>query len=122
MARLDEFLASIENEANQEVMRDIFRWLENNYPALVPVIKWNQPMFTDHGTYIIGFSVAKGHFAFAPETVTIHRFADAIKRAGYSHTDNIVKVKWGDPLDYTLLAQIIDFNILDKADTQTFWR
>jgi uncharacterized protein YdhG (YjbR/CyaY superfamily) len=34
-------------------------------------IKWNQPMFSDHGTFIIGFSIAKEHIAVAPEAVVI---------------------------------------------------
>ena len=31
-------------------------------------------MFTDHGTFIIGFSIAKHHLAVAPERVVIQHF------------------------------------------------
>ena len=37
------------------------------FPQLKEENKWNQPMFNDHGTFIIGFSIAKGHIAVAPE-------------------------------------------------------
>ncbi|MCQ4950818.1 hypothetical protein NE646_14380, partial [Bittarella massiliensis] len=41
------------------------------FPDLTPKIAWNQPMFTDHGTFIIGFSAAKAHLAVAPERAGI---------------------------------------------------
>lgn len=35
-------------------------------------------MFTDHCTFIIGFSIAKHHLAVAPEIAGINRFSDEI--------------------------------------------
>ena len=43
-------------------------------------------MFTDHGTFIIGFSVSKKHLAVAPESVTITHVEDDIVKAGYDYT------------------------------------
>jgi uncharacterized protein YdhG (YjbR/CyaY superfamily) len=88
----------------------------------VPKIAWKQPMFTDHGTYIIGFSVAKHHLAVAPELAGITQFSDGIVQAGYDHTKQLVRIKWESPVDYSLLEKMIDFNMLDKADCSTFWR
>lgn len=79
-------------------------------------------MFTDHGTYIIGFSVSKYHLAVAPEKVGMTQFADSIVQAGYDHTKLLMRIQWNQPVDYALLEQMIEFNILDKADCSTFWR
>ena len=73
-------------------------WVTKKFPNLVPEIKWNQPMFTDHGTYIIGFSISKQHLAVAPETVAIDHFADDIVQAGYDYTKQLIRMKWIDRL------------------------
>lgn len=36
-----------------------FAKITETYPQLDTTVKWNQPMFTDHGTFIIAFSFAK---------------------------------------------------------------
>ncbi len=83
---------------------------------------WKQPMFTDHGTYIIGFSVSKKHMAIAPEKAGIQQFADLIAQAGYDRTDQLIRVPWEREMEYSLLEQLITFNMMDKADCSTFWR
>jgi uncharacterized protein YdhG (YjbR/CyaY superfamily) len=79
-------------------------------------------MFTDHGTFIIGFSVAKNHMAVAPERAGIEKFADQITRAGYDHTKEIFRIPWKSPLDFALLEKMIAFTISEKKDYTTFWR
>ena len=88
----------------------------------MPRIAWNQPVFTDHGTYIIGFSVAKHHMAVAPERVAIVHFSDEIVESGYDHSKELVRIPWEMPVDFSLIKKIIEYNIMDKADTSTFWR
>ena len=122
MNNLTEFLEKIGDEAQREKLTTLFQWILAEFPDLTTALKWNQPMFLDHGTFIIAFSVAKQHFSIAPETVTIHRFADEIEKAGYTYTDNIIKIKWNAEIDYHLLKEMIAFNIIDKAETETFWR
>ncbi|WP_087974687.1 iron chaperone [Oceanobacillus rekensis] len=117
-----EFLAKIDNPVHQERTEEVLTWVANKFPNLVPEIKWNQPMFTDHGTYIIGFSVAKHHLSVAPERVGINHFIDEIEKTGYSHTKELVRMKWDSPVDYALLEKMIEFNIWDKAECSTFWR
>ena len=73
-------------------------------------------MFTDHGTFIIGFSVAKKHLAVAPERAGIERFLDDILQAGYT------RIGWAQPVDFPLLERMIRFNLEEKANCQTFWR
>lgn len=117
-----EFLAKIDDPIHRERMEEIFEWITNKYPNLEKVIKWNQPMFTDHGTFIIGFSVSKKHIAVAPESVTITHVEDDIVKAGYDYTKEIIRIPWNKPVDYHLLEKMIDFNIKDKANCTTFWR
>jgi len=117
-----EYLAGIGNPQHRARVEEVLGWVVKTFPQLVPKIAWNQPMFTDHGTYIIGFSVAKHHMAVAPERAGMLRFADEIVQAGYDHTKELVRMPWDRPVDYSLLEKMIAFNIADKADCTTFWR
>ena len=116
------FLSKIDHPEHQAKTKEVLHWVKEKFPELEAVIKWNQPMFTDHGTYIIGFSVAKQHLAVAPEQAGINQFSDEIKQAGFDHTKELVRMKWNQPVDFSLLEKMITFNIQDKADSQTFWR
>ncbi|PWW02883.1 hypothetical protein DFQ01_108161 [Paenibacillus cellulosilyticus] len=117
-----EFIARVEHPQHRERLETVLNWVADHYPQLEPKIAWNQPMFTDHGTFIIGFSVAKHHIAVGPERAAMIHFADQIVQAGYSHSDQLIRLKWDQSVDYELLARIIDYNMEDKADCTTFWR
>ncbi|MFC7680225.1 iron chaperone [Paenibacillus sp. GCM10028914] len=117
-----EYLAKIDNPLHRERVEEVLTWIHNKVPNLEPKIAWNQPMFTDHGTFIIGFSIAKHHMAVAPERVGINHFSDEIVQAGYDHTKELIRIKWNQPVDYSLLERMIEFNMMDKADCTTFWR
>jgi uncharacterized protein YdhG (YjbR/CyaY superfamily) len=119
---LETYLTSIEDPVKQEKLRALFAAITKKFPDLVPVIKWNQPMFTAHETFIIGFSVSKPHFSVSPETKCLEQFADAIEKAGYSHTDNIFRIRWTEPIDQALIEDMIAFNLKDKAEMTRFWR
>lgn len=122
MEEFAEYLAKIDNPVHRAATEEVLAWVIQEFPQLTPKIAWNQPMFTDHGTYIIGFSVSKAHMAVAPEKAGMDHFADAIKQAGLDHTKLLVRMKWTSPVDFTLLRQMIEYNIADKADCTTFWR
>lgn len=117
-----EFLASIDNPDHRSRTEEVLTWVAKKFPNLKSKMAWNQPMFTDHGTYIIGFSVAKHHLSVSPERVGINHFSDEIVQAGYNHTKELVRIKWDSPVDFSLLEKMIEFNIRDKADCTTFWR
>ena len=84
MKQFTEFLTAIENPDNRDKLSHILEWIYQEFPRLEPVIKWNQPMFIAHGTYIIGFSVSAKHIAVAPEVAGMKRFSEQIDKAGYS--------------------------------------
>jgi len=117
-----EYLARIENPQHRVRMEEVLGWVIMKFPNLIPKIAWNQPMFTDHGTYIIRFSVAKQHLAFAPEKAGINHFSDEIAQAGYDHSKELVRIPWDSLVDLSLLEKMIEFNILDKTECSTFWR
>ncbi|OKP66525.1 iron chaperone [Paenibacillus helianthi] len=117
-----EYVANIANPQHRARTEEVLTWVIMKFPTLVPKIAWNQPMFTDHGTFIIGFSIAKHHLAVAPEKAVINYFSDTIVQAGYNHTQQLVRIHWDKPVDFSLLETLIEFNILDKADCSTFWR
>lgn len=122
METFADYLAGIANPQHRARMEEIFSWVAEKFPTLVPKIGWNQPMFTDHGTYIIGFSVSKQHMSVAPELAGIERFAGEIEQSGYDHTKLLFRIAWNSPVDYELLERIIEFNITDKAGYTKFWR
>lgn len=116
------FLSDIDNLEQRIRTEEILKWIINTFPDLVATIKWNQPMFTDHDTFIIGFSISKKHLAVTPELAGINHFSDDIIKAGYDHSKMIFRIPWDSPVDYSLIERIIEFNILDKEECSTFWR
>lgn len=122
MKDFKDFLKSIKEAKKRERMEEILSHIKKEFPQLKEEIKWNQPMFTDHGTFIIAFSIAKEHIAVASEGVVISLFEKEIKKAGYSHTKELFRIKWTDQVDYNLLDKLIAYNIDDKKDMTKFWR
>ncbi|OMF64313.1 iron chaperone [Paenibacillus sp. FSL R5-0766] len=122
METFAEFIARIDNPEHQARTEEVLNWVTEKFPNLKQKIAWNQPMFTDHETFIIGFSVSKQHLAVAPEQAGINRFSEEITQAGYDHTKELVRMKWKQEIDFSLLERMIEFNIADKAECSTFWR
>ncbi len=52
-----DFIKEIDNIGYREKMNKILLWISREFPSLEHAIKWKQPMFMHHGTYIIGFSI-----------------------------------------------------------------
>lgn len=122
MSTFEDYLETIKDEEKRARMREVLEWVKKKFPKLIPRVAWNQPMFTDHGTFIIGFSMAKNHFAVSPEPAGIKRFAGEIEKSGYSCSPNLFRIQWTDTVDYSLLERIIRFTITDKAECTSFWR
>lgn len=122
MITLQDYLETIQNEQEFIRMNEILMWIDSTYPELTFKYAWNQPMFTHHDTFIIGFSMAKQHLAIAPEVKGIQTFIEQIHASRYSSGSNIFRIKWSEPIDYELLDKIILFNIQDKQLCTTFWR
>lgn len=115
-------LAEIEDRGNRTRIEEILEWVQRSFPGLSPKIAWSQPMFTDHGTFIVGFSTSKKHLSVTPEKAGIDRFSEEIVKSGYDHGSMTFRIPWNKPVDYDLLERIIRFNIEDKKGCATFWR
>ena len=120
MTVFDAYLETIPSEVQRERLVEILQWIEKNYPTLERAFKWNQPMYTEHGTFIIGFSVATKHISVAPEN--IEPFLKSIEKEGYSYGKKLMRIKEQEPIPYTLLAEMISYNQQTKKDCSTFWR
>lgn len=119
---IKSFLNKMDDIDRRDKLSQVLNWITGMYPQLKLEYKWNQPMFTDHGTFIMGFSVAKKHFAFTPEEAGITQFAKQIEAAGYSHTKGIVRIPWDAAINYDLLDAILAWQIESKKDMTSFWR
>ncbi len=117
-----EFIEHINNGQQRARTQEVLEWVKSQFPNLEARIAWNQPMFTEHGTFIIGFSVSSKHLAVSPERAGMVRFTNEITKAGYSQSKMLFRIRWEEPVNYILLDQIIRFNCIDNAECKTFWR
>lgn len=122
MTTQSEWLAEISDDKQREQARAILNWVSETFPQLKFAIKWNQPVFTDHGTYILGLSASTKHISVAPEEQAVTKFIDRIEEAGYTHTHQLFRITTHQPIDYDLLKDVINFNIEDKQGVTSFWR
>lgn len=122
ISTLDEYLETITNDDNRARMVDALVWVGLTYPELELRIAWNQPMFTHHGTYIIGFSAASKHMAMAPERATMIRFESVMRERGTDFGTMLARQPWNKPFDYELLDAFIQHQLAEKQDITSFWR
>ncbi len=122
ISTLDEYLETIPSDDNRARMVDVLVWVGLTYPELELRIAWNQPMFTHHGTYIIGFSAASKHMAMAPERATMIRFEPVMRERGTDFGKMFARQPWNKPFDYELLDAFIQHQLAEKQDITSFWR
>lgn len=118
---MKEYLDKYSGE-QQAFIQEIFDWISEKYPKLRQEVKWNQPMYTHEGTYIIAFSLSKAHMSVAPERKGMEVFSEKIEAAGYTQSKMLFRIKYAEKVNYELLSEIIEYNIKDKAGFTKFWR
>ncbi|KRO15618.1 hypothetical protein IV56_GL002389 [Lacticaseibacillus saniviri JCM 17471 = DSM 24301] len=89
---LDEFMTSIDDPAHVQKLAALIQWALDRFPTLLLRIAWNQPMLTDHGTFIIGFSAATNHISIAVEDKTLDLYRDTITQAGYKSSKRLFQM------------------------------
>ena len=119
---LDEYLETIPNDDNRARIVEVLNWVSERYPELELRIAWNQPMFTHHGTYIIGFSAASKHMAMAPERTTMIRSEPVMCERGTDFGTMLARQPWNNPFDYELLDAFIQDQLTEKQGITSFWR
>ncbi len=115
-----DYLNSIENMEKRNKLESLFKNILRDFPNLETRIAWNQPMFIDHGTYIISFSIAKNHFSVGTEKEAYNKFHKDISKQ-YSIGKMLFRIGWDEKIDYEMLKNIIKFTIEVKKDCKTFW-
>lgn len=121
MEQIHEYIQRIDDPDNRLIFGDFINWLMTNFPELKPEYKWNQPMFTHHGTFIIGFSVATKHFTVAPEMRTFEHFLPQIKDLKLKHGKKTFQLQFGQDIPYDLLRALINYTLADKQNVTSFW-
>lgn len=53
------FIDDIPNPEHKQRVIEVLNHVSETFPQLQKRVAWSQPMFTDHGTFIIAFSLAK---------------------------------------------------------------
>ena len=102
-------------------MTNIRNFTGQHYPELELRIAWNQPMFTYHGTYIIGFSAASKHMAMAPERATLIHFEPVMRERSTDFGKMFAPQPWNKLFDYELLDAFIQHQLAEKHDITSFW-
>ncbi|MCD2138521.1 iron chaperone [Salinicoccus halitifaciens] len=122
METFEDYIRTIEDSSREAQFKEIISWIDSNYPELEQEVKWNTPMYTSNGTFILGIDSSKKHISISPEEKTMEFFTEEIEEAGYSQTKGLFRIKYSDEVDYGLLKKMIDYNIEDKKDYDKFWR
>ena len=52
MEKFQPIINQIKEKEHQQKIKDLFAKITETYPQLDTTVKWNQPMFTDHGTLL----------------------------------------------------------------------
>lgn len=116
------YLNKIEDKDKRIKVSEILNHILNKFTSLKLEYKYNQPMFVDHGTFILALSVATNHISIAPEMKTMKLFKDKIDKSNYSQTERLFRIKFSDEINYDLIDEIVAYNIDDKALYNKFWR
>lgn len=122
MELFDEYLERIGDPRHRARIQEVLAWVAETFPELTPRTAWSQPMFTHHGTFIIGFSTAKNHLAIAPERAGGSSVFQRIS-AGRLFAQPAAAAHGMGPAGGLRAARSHDSIYLeDKAACTTFWR
>lgn len=119
--QVNVFLNEISNEKLRIKLNEIIEWIEEKYSDFNLEYKWNQPMFVNHGTYILGLSVSKKHLGVGLEALIMEHFKSSLEERHIEHGKMIFRIKEDDEVDYNLLSTIIDYIVIFKKDVKSFW-
>jgi len=122
MYEFDAFLNTINDQKQKEKLNTLLHWIDEQFPNLSRVVKWNQPMYTDHGTFILGFSVSKNHISVTPEKAGMEHFHDKIAQKGFVQSMMLFQIQNNQDIPFDLLKEMIEYNLAEKAETTSFWR
>lgn len=104
-ANLEEYLASLTDPQKQQI-NTLIAIITATFTDLQLLIAYNQPMFTQNGTYVVGLSASSKHVSLNPfhETVVASFASQFPANMVTTHT-----LKWAldTPIDDTLVIAIV---------------
>lgn len=121
MAVFTEYLDKIDNPDHQTQLAAVLDWVSATYPDLDGQIKWNRPMFTTHGTFVVSFSAASKHFTVGPEPEIFAQVLPQVEALGLKHGKKTFQIPFDAPVPKDLLATIIERTVERKKDVTSFW-
>ncbi|WP_429970269.1 iron chaperone [Fructilactobacillus sp. Tb1] len=122
MKTFSEYLTGIDNPEHREKFKQVINWVKTNYPNLEFVMKYNQPMFLDHNSYITSFNAAKNHYTIGLEGQEIVKhFIPEIEAVGLKYGHKTIQIPYNTDIPSSLFKHIIDFKIDQKKDMTSFW-
>ncbi|EKK20371.1 hypothetical protein B808_5 [Fructilactobacillus florum 8D] len=122
MNNLTTYLANIKDPAHQACFKNVLTWIDNQFPQLTLEMRYNQPMFTVHKTYIIGLSAATAHYAIGVERSSEMKVIQAeIERLQLSCGKKVIRIPYELPLPTELLQTLITARLKTKANCHNFW-
>ncbi|PXA78220.1 iron chaperone [Auritidibacter sp. NML100628] len=116
-----DYLDLIADTEHQGKFAALVRFTEAMHAGLTVEIKWNTPMLTLGGTFIIAYSVAKTHIAVGPELVILEQFRARVSQAGYQSTKSQFTIPWDAQVNWSLLREMVEQTIMLKKGSKTFW-
>ncbi|WP_018142763.1 iron chaperone [Alloscardovia criceti] len=108
-------------DTTREFLRELLEWICENHPELDTRIAWNQPMFTHHGTFIVGMSAVTKHLCFTGEQVALEKLRDTFTERGYRCTKKLVNFPLDKPLPFDLIEETIQMQMKLKKDIDNYW-
>lgn len=120
METLADYLAQAKAPQRRVRMAEVLEWAERTFSGLELRVAWNQPVFTDHGTFIVGISVSAGIWPFLRGG--LGGLFPGNRPGRLCRGKMLFRIPWERDVDYTLLRRMIAFNRTEKAHCKTFWR
>ena len=120
-ANVEEYLDSIADERHRAEFRELLDGVHATWPQLACEIKWNQPMFMDHGTFIFVFTALTNHVTVGSEPRAFEHAMPLIEQQHLKRGKKTFQIPYERSDAWEVLEQIIEFTTADKRDVQTFW-
>lgn len=122
--KVKAILEKIAVDENRAKLANLLERLEAEFPELEGNVKYSQPMYEAHGTFIIGFKPAKTHFGIIAEAPAAERFKSEAGNLGLTFTSSgkVSVVKWTQEIPFELIKKLVTFQLEDKKNTTTYFR
>jgi uncharacterized protein YdhG (YjbR/CyaY superfamily) len=110
---VDEYI-SAQNPEVQAVLHKVRLTILENAPNAAEKISWSMPTFWQ-GENLIHFASFKKHLGIYPGDLTLSQFIN--KLGGYKHTKGAIQFPCDKPIDYDLIAEIVQYKVKNRVDT-----